>query len=68
MTDRAGAASRSVLLVSAGCPGRRATPPVFVRRDEVDLDRVIGPRPGRPGIALIYRCTITGVERRYGIE
>lgn len=62
------ATQRTVLLASAGCPGRRATRHVFVRREPVAPTRLAGAWSGREGIALIYRCEVTGVERRYGIE
>jgi hypothetical protein len=58
-------------LPSAGFDYKRTTPHVFVRVEEVAPDALKyanGPRSLRPGVAQIFRCELTGAERRWGIE
>jgi hypothetical protein len=49
-----------VVLPSAGLGERRATPHEFARFEPVVVN-------GEKSTALIYRCTETGAERRYGL-
>lgn len=64
-------APQTIWLPSVGLKESRATVHEFVRREAVPPDTLKyanGPRSMRPGEALIYRCTETGVERRWGLE
>jgi hypothetical protein len=58
-------------LPSAGLDYSRATPHTFTRYQQVALDTLKyanSPRSARPATVLIYTCTETGAERRWGIE
>lgn len=58
-------------LPSEGRADGRCTIHTFVRTEEVPADALKyanGPRSMRPGFAHVFRCTETGVERRWGIE
>jgi hypothetical protein len=50
----------SAILPSAGLGERRATRHEFVRLESVEVD-------GERATAVIYVCTETGAERRYGL-
>jgi hypothetical protein len=61
-------------LPSSGYGDGRATLHIFDRREEVPAEQLKlaqehKPRGAqRPGIALIYKCTETGAEKRWGLE
>ena len=65
-------------LESAGFPDdvrhSHFTPHTFMRYEQVPAESLVPPRePGgprglSPGRALIYRCDVTGAERRWGLE
>jgi hypothetical protein len=54
------------VLMSEGC--HRPTWHAFVRREEVPLSSLRGPRDISSAVGLIFRCEETGVERRWGLE
>ena len=60
-------------LPSAGLDEKRATLHEFVRLDplapeDLKYSAEHGPRSTNPAYAVIYRCTETGAERRWGVQ